>query len=833
MTRTIAAKGRVTLPDVALRDHTLETLPRISELRRRHFATPTEVCIERARLVTEYLKRAGAGDAAPAPLRRAGAIHHYLSRRRPLFHDDNLLAGSTTSKAIGAPVYPELVSGLAIWPELDTISTRAVNPQKLTREEVDVLNLEVFPYWMDRTVLEVTRRQFDHPKSLELFERIVFFICGKAGCISHCVPTYEAALHRGLRAVVGEVLEREAGASGDEAIFFQAVRVALEGILAYAANLSRRAGELAQSESDPWRRGNLEAMAAICARVPAEPARSFRDAVNSLWLCQVGIHAENINMAMSPGRLDQVLYPFFARDLEEGRLGIDEALELGCCLWLKIADNTNLVPETAERLWGGAGSTPAVTLGGVDAAGNDAVNDLTYVLLKVTELMKLRDPSVNARYHYEANDRTYRQRVCETVVDTGAVPAFHNDVTDIATLVNQGETLEHARDYAIVGCVELASTGRDYPSSSSIMFNLAAPMEMALFDGKRRITGDEQVGPRTGDPRSFDSFDQFWEAFSTQLGWLIDQACALNRQLGQVHAEILPTPLLSAFFEGCLENGTDLVSGGALYNSSGASHVAFPDVCDSLNAIEFAVFEERKMTMAEMVAAVESDFAPPYDRFLDYLKNKVPRFGTEHPIALANSRRLVRFLYDAYQAHTNYRGGPYRPAYWTMTTHAGQGKLAGALPSGRRAGQVFSSGITPASQAAASLVEAYNAVASLPAEWIPGGEALNIKYTPLAANGGDADGRRRYLDRFGDLVEGYFRQGGLQVQYNINDYRTFIDAKNNPDKYPQMIVRVSGYSAYFKDLSDAMKDELILRTQYDLAEGKAVQLPPGWEPEST
>ncbi len=301
-----------------------------------------------------------------------------------------------------------------------------------------------------------------------------------------------------------------------------------------------------------------------------------------------------------------------------------------------------------------------------------------------------------------------------------------------------------------------------------------------------------------------------------------------------MHEEILPTPLLSAFFEGCLETGTDLVSGGALYNSSGASHVAFPDVCDSLNAIEFAVFEEKKMTMREMVAAVESDFAPPYDRFLDYLRNKAPKFGTEHPIAIKNSRHLVRFLYDAYQGHTNYRGGPYRPAYWTMTTHAGQGKLAGALPNGRRAGQVFSSGITPASQAATDLVEAYNAVAALPAEWIPGGEALNMKYTPLpGADGGSEDERRRYLDRFGELVEGYFRNGGLQVQYNINDYRTFIDAKKHPEKYPEMIVRVSGYSAYFKDLSDAMKDELIPRsTQYDLARGEAVPLPPDWAREA-
>jgi len=831
----------VALADVGLKEYdTLDRLPLIQDLRTRHFATKTEVCIERAKLITEYLKTRDDPDE-PAELMRARAVRHYMSNRVPVFHDENLIAGSTTSKAIGAPIYPEFITGLSIWPELETISTRAVNPQGLTPEEIELLNFEIYPYWMDRTVVEVARKKYNNPKCLQLFEGVVFYISGKAGCISHCIPSYEAALHRGLESVIAEAVDREAqsrqGPEDEEGrekiVFYQAVQIALQGILDYAKNLSAKAAELAAAETDPERKKHFQTMSEVCARVPAQPARTYREAVNSLWLCQVGIHAENINMAMSPGRLDQVLYPFYARDVEKNGLSVEEALNLSCCLWLKIADNTNLVPEAAEKLWGGAGSTPAVTLGGVDAEGNDAVNDLTYVLLKVTELMRLRDPSVNARFHYEANNRRYRQRVSEVILDTRAIPAFHNDVADIQTLVNQGETPEHARDFGIVGCVELASTGRDYVASSSIMFNLSSAMEMTLLNGKRFITGKEQIGPETGDPTTFTSFDEFWEAFKTQLKWLMEQAIEMNELFGKVHQEMLPTPLLSAFFEGCLDKGRDLIRGGALYNSSGASHVAFPDVCDSLNAIEYAVFENKDLTMEKMIAAIKNDFAPPHDRFdgnrplVPYLKNKAPKFGTDHPIALKNSRNLVQFIYDVYHSHTNYRGGPYRPAYWTMTTHAGQGKLAGALPSGRKAQEVFSSGITPASQAAQDLVTAYNAVASLPGECIPGGQALNIKYSPLI----EGEDRDAYLVRFGDLVESYFRQGGLQVQFNIQDYSTFIDAKKHPEKYPEMIVRVSGYSAYFKDLSDAMKDELITRTQYNLADGEAVPLPPSWKGE--
>ena len=822
---------KVTLKDVSLKDFNLTQLPLIDKLRKQHFATKTAVCIERAKLVTEHMKQNDRLEK-PAPILRAEAVAHYLSNRLALFHDDNLIAGATTSKPIGAPLYPEFL-GLTIWPELETISDRPVNPQKLSAQDAKICNLEIFPYWMDRSVLEVMRKRFNNPKCLRLMERIVFFISGKAGCISHCVPGFEKALHRGLNALIDEAADRLSNVKSQplnddrraQIDFYQSVQIALAGINAYAAKLAWTATELAKAESDLTRKHNLEMMAAVCRRVPAKPARTFREAVNALWLFQVSIHAENINMAMSPGRLDQVLYPFYCRDVEENDLTIKEALDLCCCLWLKIADNTNLVPITAEKLWGGAGSTPAVTLGGVDSNGQDAVNDLTYLLLKVTELMALRDPSVNARYHYKVNDKRYRQRVCEVIVNTRAIPAFHNDVADIDTLVNQGVDEKHARDFGIVGCVELASAGRDYVSSSSIMLNLSAAMEMTLLNGKRFITGDEQIGPESGDPTKFSSFNQFLEAFKKQLAFVISQAVKLNEYFGVVHQQILPTPLLSAFFEGPMESGRDLIFGGALYNSSGASHVAFPDVCDSLNAIEQGVFEDKRLSMEEMVNAVRTNFAAPYDRHLPYLKNRVAKFGTEHPIALKNARNLVRFIYETYQGYTNYRGGTYRPAYWTMTTHAGQGRLAGALPSGRKANEVFSSGITPASQAAKSLTEVFNAVADLPAETIPGGQALNIKYTPMATG----QGRRDYVQSFGDLVEAYFHNGGLQVQFNVQDYETLIDAKEHPEKYPQMIVRVSGYSAYFKDLNEAMKNELITRTQYDLFNGNAVPLPSSWK----
>ncbi|MCP4404933.1 MAG: hypothetical protein GY801_47480 [bacterium] len=828
--------------DISLKKYALNSLPVLQELRKQHFETKIAVCIERAKYITEYMKTSE-DRQEPMELRRAKAVNHYLSNREIIFHDDNWLAGSSTSKPIGAPVYPELF-GLSIWPELETISTRKENPQLLSKEDADILNFDVYPYWMDRTVLEVTRAKIkdledvELQTALKLMEKIAFFMSGKTTTISHTTPYYVPMLHQGLDALIKQAREKEETLrknppdtdTEERIIFYQAMQIAMQGILNYAKRLSEKAAELAEQESSSERKKYFQTMAEICAKVPANPAETYREALNSLWLCHVGVLAENVNMALNPGRLDQILYPFFKNDIENNNITIEEALTLTGSLWFKIADNTNLVPQTAERLFGGAGSVPAVTLGGVDQDGNDAINDLTYIMLRITELLSIKDPNVNARYHNEMNAKTYRDRVCEVIINTKAIPAFYNDVSNIATLQNQGISLEHARDYAIIGCVELGSAGREYAFTSAALFNLNAAVEMTLFNGKRPfITGDEQIGPETGNPENFQTFDEFWNAFETQLTWLIQRAIDLNDILGKTHQKILPTPLLSCFIDGPMEKGKDVIFGGALYNSSGFTHIAFADVCDSLNAIEYAVFKEKKVTMQKMIEAVDKNFKAPLDKsLLPYLKHKAPKFGTEDPIAVKNSRNLIKLLYNFYQQHTNYRGGKYRPAFWTMTNHAGQGKISEALPSGRKARTVFSSGITPTSQCAPSLTETFGAVAKLSlnaeqrSEYIPGGVALNIKYTPEGGNG-------NYLKKFGDMIEAYFKQGGIQVQFNVQTYETLIDAKKHPKKYPELIVRVSGYSAYFKDLNDAMKDELITRSQYNLFTGQLVPLPESFQ----
>jgi pyruvate formate-lyase/glycerol dehydratase family glycyl radical enzyme len=795
-----------------------QKLPLLDTLLNLHYSATAAVDIERAQYITAHLKETEGSDT-PYAIRRAQAITRYLTNREIIFHDNNMLGGATTAKALGAPLYPEFF-GLSIWPELGNIGQRKDNPQILDKKDADILNFEVFPYWLDRSISEHVRKT--EPFRQNLLEKMIIYTISKTATISHTTPCYELVLKKGIYGIMEEAVQNAARYSDDEqkSTFYTSVKIAMQGILDYADNISKQAAIKADQETDPEQKKNLQTISDICKRVPAHPAETFHEAVNSLWICQVCVFAENSNMAINPGRIDQILYPYFIKEYESGKLSIEDALNISGSLWFKLADNVNLVPQAAEKLFGGAGAVPAVTLGGVDKDGKNAVNELTYVFLKVTELLPIRDPNVNARYHMTENSIDYRNEVSRVILTNKAIPAFFNDIENIDTLVKQGETPEHARDYAVIGCVELGSAGRDYSASSSIFMMMYTILYMALHNGRTTVTGDAPLWKATGNPEDFDTFDAFFEAYGEQTRLMAENAVALNNTYGEKHQEFLQTPLLSAMFKGPMKKGKDLIDGGAVYNSSGVTHIGFPDVCNSICAIKDVCFNkdnpDMKMSLTELVKAVDNNFEG-YKLLEAYLKNKAPKYGTSHPLAKEISQKLLDLGYNVFNSQKNYRGGNYRVAYWTMTNHAGYGSVTGALPSGRRANVPFSSGITPVSQINTQLTTSLDSVAALNSTHTPGAYALNMKYSPVECSDEN-------VDRFGSIVQTYMDHGGQQVQFNIQDYETLKKAKADPDSNPHLLVRVSGYSAYFKSLNEAMKDELITRSQYNLSSGKFVPL---------
>ena len=844
----------ITLPDVSLQEHTLT--PRVAALKDAYFRAVPEICTERAAAVTSGSREQKLFDKKRiSPLDKAKLYRYALEQRKPVVRhrtavaagmvpftldDRSLFAGSTTSKFKGVPLFPEFMA-LALWPELLILNERKANPYHITEEEVRTLNEEVFPYWLDCNINELGRARAtaahqaatgqpgDAPE-IKLLEHLVFFLTSKSNCISHTIPDFSRAIAIGLRGLCAEAESKGAAAKdGETRDFYAAMVEAMTGIIAYSRKLAAEARQLAAAEKDEGEKRELLALAEIHERVPAEPARSFREGLTTVWICWTAIHLENANVGLSLGRLDQVLYPLYARDVSSGKLSVGEVIELLCCLWLKIGDHVPTVPSAGEQLFGGAGSNQAITIGGVDAEGKDAVNDLTYVMLRATELMRLRDPNLNARYHPGVNSRDYLRRLCDVNITTGATPALHNDKAVIAALMAKGETIEQARDYGVIGCVEPGSNGRSYGATGTLLMNLISVLELTLWNGEHRHTGlGRLVSKRTGDAASFKTFGELKQAFAEQAAWMIDKATSLNNTLGQVHQDVYPTPILSTLFEGPMDKGRDLIFGGAVINSSGAAIIGFADVIDSLAAIEQLVFVEKSLSFADLLAALQADFVGQ-EALQARLRNqeKTPKFGNEDARADTIARWLAELLDDLFTKKENYRGGRYRVGYWTMTNHAGFGRLSPASPNGRRAGDNFTSGITPVSGVTPYLTKALHSVASLPSRLLSNGVALNLKYTP-------ANGKRdEMLDHFMAAVEAYFagggdqQPGGMEIQFNVTTRDTFVDAVSNPQQYPELLVRVSGYTAYFKDLNPQMQKEIIERTEYNLLTGHAVEIPAG------
>jgi len=809
------------LTDPYLSSYGLEDFPRLGAALRAHFDVTPEICAERPRLLTEWCRRNGfEADASGSPwnpeLRQALAFKYVMERRTPIIAEGSLIAGTSTSKQpTGVIIYPD-AQGVMIWGELLSVANRTLNPYRISREDLETLH-DVFPYWAKRNFREWVRRDHQNPLCLAIDTRWAFYFVWKSVGISHTVPDFKRFLERGTGGLVDDIerqLATEAGLDDTRANTLRAMRISLEGVNAYAANLEREAGRLAREASDPVRKAELARLAEICARVPVAPATTLHEAVNALWILWVALHAESTNTGLSLGRLDQLLQPYFAADME--KLGTREerdayvrhAIELVGDFYMRGTDHLPLVPDLGNYLFGGSSSDQAITLGGVTPDGSDAVNDMTYVCLKVTEMLCLRDPNVNARFH-PSNSDTYLKRLCEVNFITAATPSMHNDEAVFSALTQHGYPIEDVRDWSATGCVEPTLTGKHMGHTGSILMNLVAALEMALNDG-RHPGMRWDLGPKTGrvEHGDFATFDEFFEAYATQQRFLIDQAVELNNMLGKTHARYRPTPLLSTVTDGCIRKGRDVTAGGATYNTSGSSNIGLADVVDSLAAIKTLVFDEQRITFADLKRALDSDFADAPELHA-MVQKKAPHFGSGDPRAIDMAHRVMRLVHDTYNGHSNYRGGMYTAGFWSMSQHVAYGTLSGALPSGRHANKAFTPGLTPHAGASKSFLDNIRDVASLDPRTMDNNIAFNVKLTPSAS-----DTREEVVNHMRAYVKTYFEQGGMQMQFNVVTADVLKDAMANPENYKNLLVRISGYNAYFVTLNRDMQIELIERAEY-------------------
>jgi len=786
----------------------LDDFPRVERLKDEILKAQPAVALERSKLLVDYHEKQGFDLKHPL-LRQANSLRHILDRLTPIIFPDELIVGSVTEHRLGCVMFPEFQAAV-IWPELIKLPHRKRRPVSVSEEAIEDFSFRIFPYFKEKNVHAWAQKRFGYPDSIKLMERMVFYLITHPAGVSHLIPNYPIAMRLGfnrIKEMAREKLQRisgnvEAAAMRD---FYEAIEIVSDGVIEFANNYAKKLKETAKSETDAGRKAELIELARILNRVPAAPAQTFWEAIESIWITHVALLQEDSDMAVSFGRADQFLLPYFERDMSEGRLDLRRALEIMMCWYIKTNDHTPLAPAAGEIMFGGSATNQSFALSGLSPSGKDSTNALSYLMLKALELLKLREPNVDARFHANSPDEWYR-RALEVVRYTGAAPALYNDEAIVPALLEKGLTLEDARDYGVVGCVETTVQGKTYPMTGSILFNLAAILELTFYNGAHMLS-KSQIGPKTGWLKDFKSFDELWGAFSAQIVAMADKSIEAEIIYDKTHEELHPVPLMSALIDGPMEKGKDVTSGGATYNSSGVWAVGLADVTDSLAAMKTLVFDEKRITPAEMQAAIQADFVG-YDKIKAMCLNRAPKYGNDNPVADEIAVRLVEEVDRAFGRRLNYRGGPYFIGYWTMTIHTGYGLYTGALPSGRNKGKALASGATPVSGAARKGPSAaLSSTAKLPPGPLANCIANNHK---IPASLLKEPGKMEIMQQ---LVRGFFKKRGMQVQFVVADKNTLIEAMNNPELAKDLLVRVSGYTAYFGDLDKNMQQEIINRTE--------------------
>ncbi len=759
----------------------------------------------------------GRGDTI---IRYAEAFRYMLEKMELKAYDRELIVGNPSAWRVGAPIHPDL-GGLLMLPEIKGISGRRQNPMDIEPAQLRELEQKIFPFWFNRSVLALTPLESKDPDLFNTMLEGRYFILTQFSGVSHVTPDYPTVLRLGFNGIARQIRERLEGvksdmeACGDTAVrgrlkqkerFYEAAIICAEAAADYGKRWSKFLEREADGTEDAVRRQELLRLAEIFNRVPAEPAETFYEALQCVFITHVMLHYENFQHGISFGRMDQYLFPYYKRDVESGRLNRSEAGELIGCFIAKAGELLPLFFDRATEYFSGLSSASGITLGGRTVDGVDGVNALSYLFLQAYDQVRLRQPNFHVRI-IQDTPVEFTDLCCEVLKKGGGLPAFFNDDEIPAALEKTGIDKKDAEDYSIVGCVEWGVPGKSFPAAGAIFVNVPMALHLALHNG---MYNGMQFGPLSGDIKAMNDMEAVIGAFKMQLNDMIRRATDGNNAIEQTHAAYRPTPFLSTVVDGCIDKGMEINAGGARYNSTGCQGVGLADTVDALTAIEQVVFHEGRLSLEEMVKAVDMDFEG-YPELNAIVLNRVFKYGEneERPNYYA---RLVSGIYTGLVSqYGNPRGGKYFPGFWSMTTHQGFGARTGALPGGRLAGQPLANGISPCNGRdrngpTASLSSATCVDNGL----VANGYALNEKLDLALIKD---PSRNRLIE---SLIFGFFASGGMQVQFNVVDPALLIDAKEHPDQHRGLVVRVSGYSAYFNDLTESMKDELIQRTAHDI-----------------
>ena len=780
-------------------------MDRVDRLKAKVFETYPEIDLENAVILTKsFLDTMGEALVT----RKAKAFLRQCREKTIEIWDDELIVGNAGSKIRGG-----ILSADVCWSvldrELETINSRPYDKFHLLPEDKKAFEELIRPYWKGRSNYEEWLARIPADVAA-LRDNGALYIDKKAvRGWGEVTAGYEWFINNGVEGLIERIEARkaklDATVPGDyeKEVYLDAMRIVAEGLIVLGERYAAEAARQAAAEKDPVRRKELEDIAEICRRVPAKPARTFREAIQSFYFYQIAMFMEQNAAAYNPGRMDQYLYPFYEQDLAAGRISPEEAQEIFDCLWVKFSEPCLFQDEKSAEYSSGYPMFQNLCAGGVDATGQDAVNDLSYMIIQATMDTQLYQPSLSVRYNMAKNPNSFLRKIAELMRMGTGFPAFHNDEVGIRMLMNKGIPLKEALNWNPGGCVETNLAGKLRHYSALADINLGSVVEFTLLDGLCRKSG-KLAGAKTGNPVEFKTFGDFMAALKAQLHYVIKVTVKASHIIDEICMN-RPVPVLSISFEECIENAKDYAWGGAKYNTgNGIICIGVSDLINSVAAIKHLVYDTKQVSMAQLLDALDGDFEGRED-ILKACKD-APKYGNDDPGADKIAAELFAYIADEIESYRS-KFGVMTPGILPVSGNTPFGGEVGALPSGRRAGKPLADGVSPNSgtdrNGPSSVLKS---VAYIPHDRYVQGTLLNMKLAPEMV--ATENGIRQLMA----LLKSLCTLGIYHVQFNVVDQGKLLEAQKHPEEYKDLLVRVAGYTAFFVELGKDVQDDIIART---------------------
>ena len=796
---------------------------RTRKLKESLLAKTPKICPERARLYTQSWKET---EGQPSVIRRAKALKNVLQKMSIFIRPDELIVGNHAGEVRAAPLFPEFATQF-ILDELDgrphRFDERPGDRFLLSDDAAKELR-EIAEWWQGETVTDYKYSLYPEiiwPAAYQV-GAIDLTPYGEGGGAGHFIPGYPKAFDKGLKGIIKEaeahleslrVWEPE---SLDKKCFLEATIISMKAAIDFANRFAKLARDMLSAEVDMKRRSELIKIAENCEWVPGNPARTFWEAMQSLWFLHLIVQIESNGHSMSYGRFDQYMYPFYQRDIDKGKLTSQEALELIECLWIKTAEINKLRSWAATRVLMGYILFQNLTLGGQRQDGRSAINDLSWLALEATANLKIAQPSVSARYWSECPE-DFLVKCCEVInIHRGGQPAMYNDEVIIPSQLAVGITLEDACDYGIVGCVEPGEGGKSKRMGVGFLYNMLKVLELTLYNGRDPRTGIQlQPNPGGEDLSTFNSFEELKSALKHQIQHYNRLGVIGINCIEKAYAELTPVPFASALVDDCVARGKDMEWGGAVYNTSVNIGIGMANVGNSLAAIKKLVFDDKKLTGAQLKHALEANFEDkttmPTGPEIQQILLSAPKYGNDDDYVDLLTREATDYLVKDMPNYIDWVGGRYGTLLNPITANIPFGELCGATPDGREAGRPTAEGVSPTQGSdKKGPTAAVKSVAKLDHVACDSGTLLNQKFHPTVLK--DISGLRKLAA----LIRTYFDLKGMHVQFNVISRETLMAAQRHPEKYANLIVRVAGYSALFTSLEPAVQEDIIARTEHTM-----------------